>query len=335
MVVPRNFVFRITSFNAAAPGSILLAAKSSDGEEQRMRMHTDEVDISADLVRRLVADQFPLLNDHPVTEFESTGTVNAIYRLGNELYVRLPRVERRWARGLQKELKWLPVLAPGFTLQVPEPVGVGRPTAEYPFTWAIFRWIEGQTYEPGRVDDERQMAADLAGFIAELRNKELPAIDDETPYGGRPPLVEQDEATRDWIAQAGDLIDGPAVIAVWEDALNGPAWDGTYSWIHSDLAPPNLLVREGRLRAVLDFGATGLGDPATDLNPAWSIFSEDSRHVFRDLVGADDDTWRRSRGIAISQAVGLVPYYAVTNPALSALGKRMLREILTDARRNG
>ena len=146
MVVPRNFVSRKTSFNAAAPGSILLAAKSSDGEEQRMRMHTDEVDISADLVRRLVADQFPLLNDHPVTEFESTGTVNAIYRLGSELYVRLPRVERWWARGLQKELKWLPVLAPGFTLQVPEPVGVGRPTAEYPFTWAIFRWIEGQTY---------------------------------------------------------------------------------------------------------------------------------------------------------------------------------------------
>ena len=142
MVVPRNFVSRKTSFNAAAPGSILLSAKSSDDEDQRMRMHTDEVDISADLVRRLVADQFPLLNDHPVTEFESTGTVNAIYRLGNELYVRLPRVERRWARGLQKELKWLPVLAPGFTLQVPEPVGVGRPTAEYPFTWAIFRWIE-------------------------------------------------------------------------------------------------------------------------------------------------------------------------------------------------
>src|SRR6185437_6877772 len=111
-------------------------------------------------------------------------------------------------------------------------------------------------------------------------NNELPAIDDETPFGGRPPLAEQDEATRDWIAQAGDLIDGPAVIAVWEDALNGPAWDGTHSWIHSDLAPPNLLVREGRLRAVLDFGATGLGDPATDLNPAWSIFSEDSRHVF-------------------------------------------------------
>ena len=314
---------------------MLLAAKSSDGWKQQMRMHDDEVDISADLVRRLVADQFPLLRDQPVIEFESTGIVNAIYRLGSELCVRLPRVERWWAPGLQKELKWLPVLAPRLTLQVPEPVGVGKPTAEYPFTWAIFRWIEGQTYEPGRVDDESQMAADLAGFIAEMRNMELPPIDGETPYGGRPPLAEQDKATRNWIAQAADLIDGAAVTAVWEDALKGPAWDGTYSWIHSDLAPPNLLVRDGRLRAVLDFGATGLGDPATDLNPAWSIFSQDSRDIFRDLVGADDDTWRRGRGIAISQAVGLVPYYAVTNPALSALGKRMLHEILADARRIG
>src|SRR5258708_32582217 len=121
MVVPRNFVSRKTSFNAAAPGSILLAAKSSDGEEQRMRMHTDEGDISADLVRRLVADQFPLLNDHPVTEFESTGTVNAIYRLGNELYVPLPRVERGRPRGLEKAQKLLPVLLPSCSLHAARP----------------------------------------------------------------------------------------------------------------------------------------------------------------------------------------------------------------------
>ena len=297
-----------------------------------MKLHADEVDINADLVGSLVADQFPLLSSLPVTEFESTGTVNAIYRLGEELYVRLPRVER-WARGVQKELRWLPALAPGLTLRIPEPVGEGTPTADYPFTWAIFRWIEGQTYRPGRIDDERQMAADLAQFVSELRSVKLPPLDDQTPYGGRLPLAEQDEATRDWIAQAGDLIDGQAVTAVWEDALKGPAWDGTYSWIHSDLVPPNLLVRDGRLQAVLDFGAAGLGDPATDLNPAWSIFNAESRGVFRGLVDADDDTWRRGRGIAVSQAVGLVPYYAVTNPALSALGKRMLREILVDAGR--
>jgi aminoglycoside phosphotransferase (APT) family kinase protein len=170
----------------------------------------------------------------------------------------------------------------------------------------------------------------VAHFVAELRSNNLPLIDDETPYGGRLPLAEQDADVRNWIAQSGELINGPAVTAAWEDALKGRAWDGTYAWIHSDLVPPNLLVKDGRLRAVIDFGATGLGDPATDLNPAWSIFGQSGRTVFRDLVGADDNTWRRGRGIAISQAVGLVPYYVATNPALSALGQRMLEEILAD-----
>ncbi len=294
-----------------------------------MKLHDDEVDIDTDLVRRLVAEQFPHLNDLPVTEFSSTGTVNAIYLLGDELCVRLPRVQR-WAGGLERECKWLPLLAPSLTLQVPEPVVKGLPTSYYPFVWAIFRWIDGETYAPDRVDDERRAAADLAQFVAELRRNDLPPIDDETPYGGRPSLAEQDAAVRAWIAQAGDLIDGPAVTAAWEDALGGPAWDGTYAWIHSDLVPPNLLVRDGRLRAVIDFGATGLGDPATDLNPAWSVFGQVGRTLFRDLVGADDDTWRRGRGIAIIQAAGLVPYYVVTNPAYSALGRRMFREILAD-----
>jgi aminoglycoside phosphotransferase (APT) family kinase protein len=294
-----------------------------------LKLHDDEVEINADLVRRLVADQFPHLSDLPVTEFKSTGTVNLIYLLGDELCLRLPRV-RRWASGLERECQWLPLLAPSLTLQVPEPVARALPTSYYPFSWAIFRWIDGQTYTADRVDDERQAAADLAQFVAELRSNDLPPIDDTRPYGGRPSLAEQDADVRNWIAQAGDLIDGPAVTAAWEDALSGPAWDGTYTWIHGDLLPPNLLVKDGRLRAVIDFGATGRGDPATDLNPAWSVFGPAGRRVFRDLVGADDETWRRGRGIAIGQAAGLVPYYAVTNPGLSALGRRMLREILAD-----
>jgi aminoglycoside phosphotransferase (APT) family kinase protein len=186
-----------------------------------MRLHDDEVDIDTDLVLRLLSEQFPHLRDLPVTEFNSTGTVNAIYRLGDELCVRLPRVQR-WASGLDRECKWLPLLAPGLTLEVPEPVIKGSPTSEYPFSWAIFRWIEGQTYAPDRIDDERQAAADLAQFVAELRSNDLPAIDDETPCGGRLPLAEQDTDVRNWIAQSGDLIDGPAVTAAWEDALKDP-----------------------------------------------------------------------------------------------------------------
>jgi aminoglycoside phosphotransferase (APT) family kinase protein len=296
-----------------------------------MKLHDGEVDISTDVVRRLVAEQFPHLSDLPLTEFTSKGTVNSIYRLGDELCVRLPRV-RRWASGLERECKWLPLLAPSLTLQVPVPVARASPTSYYPFSWAIFRWIDGQTYTPDRVDDERQAAADLAQFVTELRGNDLPPINGKRPYGGRPSLAEQDGDVRNWIAQSGDLIDGPAVTAAWNDALNGPDWDGSYVWIHGDLLPPNLLVKAGRLRAVIDFGATGRGDPATDLNPAWSAFGPAGRSVFRNLIGADDATWRRGRGIATGQAVGLVPYYAVTNPALSALGRRMLAEILTDIR---
>jgi aminoglycoside phosphotransferase (APT) family kinase protein len=296
-----------------------------------MKLHDGEVDINTDLVRRLVAEQFPHLSDLPVTEFNSTGTVNAIYLLGDELCVRLPRVQR-WASGLERECRWLPRLAPSLTLRVPEPVALGSRTSCYPFSWAIFRWIDGQTYAADRVDDERRAAADLAHFVTELRAIDLPPIDDRRPFGGRPSLADQDTDVRNWIAQSGDLINGPAVMAAWEDALKGPAWDGTYTWIHGDLVPPNLLVKDGRLRAVIDFGATGRGDPATDLNPAWSAFGSAGRRVFRDLVGADDDTWHRGRGIALGQAAGLVSYYAVTNPELSALGRRMLREILADIR---
>jgi aminoglycoside phosphotransferase (APT) family kinase protein len=213
---------------------------------------------------------------------------------------------------------------------VSEHVAKGSPTSEYPFSWAIFRWIDGRIYAPERIADERQAADDLAQFVAELHSRSLAPIDGETPYAGRAPLAEQDTVVRNWIAQSGDLIDRPAVTAAWEDALKAPAWDGTQAWIHGDLVPPNLLVKNGRLNAVIDFGSAGLGDPANDLNPAWSAFSQVGRKVFRDRVGADDGAWRRGRGFAISQALGLVPYYLVTNPAYSALGQRMLQQVLAD-----
>ena len=282
-----------------------------------MRMHADEVDISADLVRGLVAGQFPLLSGHPVAEFESTGTVNAIYRLGSELYVRLPRVERWWAPGLQKELKWLPVLAPGLTLQVPEPVGVGRPTSRVSVHMGHLPVDEGQAYEPGRVDDEGQMAADLAGFIAELRNTGLPTIDDQDAFQAdglpSPNKMRQPGAGS---RAPGDLdANAGGDRGVGRRAGTGRPGTAPAAGIHGDLAPPNLLVREGRLRAVLDFGRrpASVTPRQTSIRRGASSAS-DSRPVFRDLVGADDDTWRRSRGIAISQAVGLVPYYAVAEP---------------------
>ena len=171
-----------------------------------MKMHDDEADIDAELVRRLVAAQFPRLAGRPVTPFRSTGTVNAIYRLGDHLYARLPRVAR-WARDLETESHWLPRLAPGLSLRVPEPVARGRPGDGYPWSWAIYRWIDGQPYADELIPDERQAARDLAGFVTGLRRADTAGA----PRAGRRPLRQLDADTRAAIEAAGDDIDRDAV----------------------------------------------------------------------------------------------------------------------------
>jgi aminoglycoside phosphotransferase (APT) family kinase protein len=293
-----------------------------------MKMHDGEVDIDADVVRRLVAAQFPQLAGLQVREVPSTGTVNAIYRLGGQLYARLPRLPR-YVRGLEREWRWLPVLAPGLTLRVPEPVALGQPTDEYPFIWVIYRWIDGHPYADQLIDDERQAAADLARFVAELRQI-TPAAD--APAGGRRPLAQLDAGTRTSIAVSAGAIDVPAALAAWESALQAPVWDGQPVWIHADLLRPNLLAAGGRIRAVIDFGSAGVGDPATDVIPAWAVFGPAGRAAFRDALDVDDGTWRRARGIALHQAAALIPYYSVSNPAFAALGQRTVEQVIADCR---
>jgi aminoglycoside phosphotransferase (APT) family kinase protein len=291
-------------------------------------MHTDEVDIDAGLVSRLVAAQFPRLASLPIGEARSTGTVNAIYRLGDHLYARLPRVGE-WARDLEKEWHWLPKLSPHLTLRVPEPVGKGHPAGPYPFPWAIYRWIDGQPYAGELVDDERQAARDLARFVAELRRID-PA---GAPRGGRRPLRELDAATRAAIESSRGVIDGDAAIVAWEHALAAPAWEGTPVWIHTDLLRPNVLVRDGRLCTVIDFGGVGVGDTAADVIAAWSVLGHPGRETFRDALGVDDGTWNRARGYALHQAAMIIPYYDETNPGLVALAKRTVEEVLADYKR--
>jgi aminoglycoside phosphotransferase (APT) family kinase protein len=293
-------------------------------------MHDGEADIDAGLVRRLVAGQFPALAGLPVTAFRSTGTVNAIYRLGDGLYARLPRMAR-WARDLEQEARWLPRLAGRLPLRIPEPVALGRPDDSYPFDWAIYRWIEGQPYA-GDLVDEREAARDLARFVTGLRRLDTAGA----PRAGRRPLRELDAGTRAGIEDAGDDIDRDAVLAAWELALDAPAWEGTArAWIHADLLPPNLLVEGRRLRAVIDFGAAGAGDPAADLIAAWSVFGPAGREVFRDALGDSDGAWDRARGVALHQAVMLIPYYRVTNPGMAALGRRTVGQVLADIRARG
>src|SRR3954463_8347149 len=164
--------------------------------------------------------------------------------------------------------------------------------------------------------------------VLELRALEVTS---SAPVGGRDALVELDEDTRDAIENAGTVIDPAAAMAVWEDVLRGEPWDRAPNWIHGDLLRPNVIVHDGRLVAVIDYGYIGVGDPATDLIPAWAVFGPTGRRAFREMLGPDDAAWARGRGIALHQAAMIIPYYLETNPALADLARRTIEQILDDA----
>jgi len=280
-------------------------------------MHVGEVPIDRALVERLVATQYPELAREPVREVRSIGTVNAIYRVGEEHCARLPRLPE-WADALRRECAWLPWLAPRLTLRQPEPVFLGEPADEYPLPWAIFRWLEGEPY--GSVWDERPEAETLGRFVAGLHALPVPA---DAPRGGRAPLAELDDVTR-------AALESDASVAAWDRALEAPVWDGVPTWAHNDLLAPNLLTYNGALEAVIDWGSLGVGDPAQDLVPAWAIFSPLGRRLFRKQVDVDDGTWERGRGYALHQAALIIPYYRTSNPAFTAMAERTVAEIIRE-----
>jgi len=291
-----------------------------------MKMHDGEVNIDPELVGGLVAAQFPQLSDLPISAVQSMGTVNAIYRIGDHLYARLPRMQK-WAQDLDREWHWLPKLAPALSLRVPQPVGKGHSASSYPFSWAIYGWIDGQPYADELVDDESQAAKDLAQFVVELR-RIVPVVG--APRGGRKPLRELDAVTRAAIESARAVIDSDAATAAWERALQAPAWKGAPVWIHTDLLRPNLLVDGGQLCAVIDFGGAGVGDPAADVIAAWGVFSHTGRGTFRGALDVDDGTWNRARGFALHQAAMIIAYYGETNPGFVALARRTVEAVLAD-----
>jgi aminoglycoside phosphotransferase (APT) family kinase protein len=291
------------------------------------KLHADEVDIDAALVQRLLASQMPELAGLAIVAVRSTGTVNAIFRLGDELCVRMPRVAR-YARDLEKELEWLPQLAPRVSLTIPSPESRGEPGHGYPFTWAVYRWIDGETYATDRVADERTAAQALAGFVDELRTIDTAGA----PPSGRAPLHTLDEMTRDAIDRlpAAFGIAPDAAHDAWAITGRAPVWDGVACWRHADLLPPNVLVAGGHLHAVIDWGAAGIGDPAIDLIAAWSMFGAAGRAAYRERLQPDDGDWDRARGIALHQALLIIPYYAETNPAFSAMAARTVARVLDE-----
>ena len=296
-----------------------------------VKMHADEFETDVGLVEALVRAQFPKWAQLPIEPVPERGTDNALYRLGDELVVRLPRLDR-CAETLRKELRWLPELAPRLPLAVPLPVAAGEPAEGFPFPWAVYRWLEGETATHERIGDLSQAAADLAQFIAALQRIDPtggPGPGAHNAFRGIPLAGRRDEFTRAAIAQLDAELDTDAVIAVWDEALEAPAWHRPAVWIHGDLDSRNLLVSDGRLSAVLDFGCLGVGDPACDVMAAWKLLDDEGRAAFRSARSIDDATWSRARGWAVSQAVVALAYYTLeTNPALVQEAQRWLAEAL-------
>ena len=294
------------------------------------KMHQDEVDTSVALVRRLLAEQFPQWSDLPITPVASAGTDNALYRLGDELAVRLPRIH--WAVGqADKEDTWLPRLAPALPLAVPAVVAHGAPGAGYPYPWAVYCWLGGANAAESPPADMVEAARDLAHFLLALQQIDTtggPAALDHGLRGA--PLAGRDAATRQAIAALGEAIDAAAATAVWEDALRAGEWPRPPVWFHGDLLPGNLLIAGGRLSAVIDWNGLGVGDPACDLASAWALFAGESRAAFRATLGVDDATWARGRGHALSQALIFIPYYVHTNPLGVAYHRRTLAAAMAD-----
>jgi aminoglycoside phosphotransferase (APT) family kinase protein len=296
-------------------------------------MHADEVETSVSLVRRLLAAQFPDWADLPIEPVTSAGTDNAIYRLGDDMVVRLPRVQRAAGARVDKEHEWLPRLAPHLPLAVPVPLAKGMPAEGYPWRWSVSRWIEGEPATIERIADPRQAATDLAQFLAALQR-----IDS---VGGPPPgahnffrgvpLATRDAYTRTAIARLKGTLDTDAATAAWEEALKTAAWDRPPVWIHGDLIAANLLAEGGRLKAVIDFGGLGVGDPACDLMAAWTLFSGESRTMFRAALSVDDATWARGRGWALSWALIFIPYYLDTNSVGVSAARHTIDEVLADS----
>lgn len=275
----------------------------------------------------LLAAQFPEWANLSIELLPSSGTSNAIFRLGDEMSVGLPRNESA-EEGGENEYKIIPKLAPHLPLTIPAPSQRAHQMKAILGIGSFILGSRAKSADVKRPSDLRQAANDLANFLIALQR-----IDTD---GGQPaadrglPLQRRDDYTRQSIAALSGQVDIEAVTKAWEMALKVPQWNHKPVWFHGDMLPSNLLVDNGHLSAVIDFGGCAVGDPACYLIIAWALFSGESRNVFRNALSIDDETWDRGRGWALSWALIYIPYYQYTNPAGVAVARHTVDEVLND-----
>ncbi len=288
----------------------------------------DPTDAAA-LVGRLIARQFPQWADLPIQPVEPGGWDNRTYRLGDRMTVRLPSAAH-YAAAIDKEQIWLPRLAPQLPLPIPTPLARGEPDEEFPWPWSVYAWLDGDVASPERIIDEDRFAADLAAFLRALQRMDTSGGPSSAFRGGS--LDRWDAQFRSALSRLHNEIDVEAAAAIWTEAITAPMAHEPV-WFHGDVAAGNLLVRDGRLCAVIDFGGLAVGDPACDTTIAWTFFSPASRTVFRAALAPSDDVWSRGRGWALWKGAIILARLIDTNELEAASAGYAVDQLIDDYRR--
>lgn len=264
---------------------------------------TKQPEITVPLVEDLIKAQFPEWSDLPVRPVKQSGWDNRTFHLGKEMSVRLPSAER-YAAKVHIEQEWLPKLARHLSYPIPEPLAMGQPSQHYPWHWSVYKWIDGENADTLHANDLEQFAEDSATFLRELYRVDTtggPLAGPHNFYRGASPSVYDDE-TRTAISRLKDVIDANVAMEVWEKAISSE-WNKDAIWIHGDFSAGNILVKDGKLTAVIDFGGMGIGDPACDLVIAWTLLNAAARQKFKLCLNLDDNTWARARGWCLWKAL--------------------------------
>lgn len=301
------------------------------GVGREMMPCVDKAAITPELVSRLVAAQFPRWASLPVRPVEADGWDNATFRLGEEMSVRLPSGPG-YVPQVEKEHRWLPVLAARLPLPIPEPLAEGVPGCGYPWPWSVYGWLPGEPAETARITDRSEFAAALAGFLAALQRigpSGGPEPGGHSCFRGGP-LAFYDSQTREALTALDGEIDTARAAEVWQEALSA-TWHGPPVWVHGDVSPTNLLVDNGRLSSVIDFGCSAVGDPACDTGIAWTFLSGESRATFKAGLPVDDATWVRGRGWVLWKSAIVLVGALKDDPEDAKYTKHVIEEVLADA----
>lgn len=292
----------------------------------------EPIAIDTALVQRLIAAQFPAWADLTIRPVSAGGWDNRTFHLGDEMSVRLPSAAA-YAHQVDKEQRWLPWLAPQLPLPIPTPLARGAPGEGYPFAWSIYRWLDGETAARERITSLPRFAADLARFLLALQRIDAragPAPGAHNFFRGGALATYHDE-TQQALASLSAELDTAAAHDVWRAAL-ASSWQRPPVWVHGDIAEGNLLVHQGELGAVIDFGSSAVGDPACDLAIAWTLLDRDSRATFATALSLDAATWARARGWTLWKALITLAKYRVTDRDKANTARRIIAAVLDDHR---